>query len=316
MGSDLSETAKSLCEQIADDDVGVDQIEDQLETVMEYGVSVDEAANTVLGRYETADDGPSNKQVDAADIPDEGDDSWISVVAEVVILWSSDSDLVAQTGLLADDSGTIKFTLWEASADSLPTLEEGKAYRFEGVVTDEYQGNYSVNINSSTDIESVDKSFDTDSSQSLGGAIVSIKDGSGLIKRCPEEDCSRTLNSGRCADHGSVDGEFDLRIKAVLDDGTETYDLVMNDGVTEDLTGVTMEEAQKIAKEELDRSAVANLFEEQLVGEYLQVAADPVYGLQVVQSIEDLDEPTDPEEVLIRARSTAVTEDALPEASS
>jgi replication factor A1 len=293
MGSDLSETAKSLCEQIADDDVGVDQIEDQLETVMEYGVSVDEAANTVLGRYETADDGPSNKQVDAADIPDEGDDSWISVVADVVILWSS-----------------------EASADSLPTLEEGKAYRFEGVVTDEYQGNYSVNINSSTDIESVDKSFDTDSSQSLGGAIVSIKDGSGLIKRCPEEDCSRTLNSGRCADHGSVDGEFDLRIKAVLDDGTETYDLVMNDGVTEDLTGVTMEEAQKIAKEELDRSAVADLFEEQLVGEYLQVAADPVYGLQVVQSIEDLDEPTDPEEVLIRARSTAVTEDALPEASS
>ncbi|EMA48886.1 replication factor A [Halococcus thailandensis JCM 13552] len=35
----------------------------------------------------------------------------------------------------------------------LPDLEEGETYRFESVVTDEYEGRYSVKLTSETEIE-------------------------------------------------------------------------------------------------------------------------------------------------------------------
>jgi hypothetical protein len=63
-----------------------------------------------------------------------------------------------------------------------------------------------------------------DNERTMEGALVDIKDGSGLIKRCPDEDCTRVIRNGRCSEHGDVSGEFDLRIKGVLDDGEQAQD--------------------------------------------------------------------------------------------
>jgi len=38
------------------------------------------------------------------------------------------------------------------------------------------------------------------------GALVDVQSGSGLIKRCPEEDCTRVLQNGRCSEHGEGEG--------------------------------------------------------------------------------------------------------------
>ena len=71
-------------------------------------------------------------------------DQMIDVVAEFVELWEPRSETIAQIGLLGDESSRLKFVKW-VSAD-LPELAEGKTYRFQNVVTDEYQGRYSVSL--------------------------------------------------------------------------------------------------------------------------------------------------------------------------
>jgi len=45
-----------------------------------------------------------------------------------------------------------------------------------------------------------------------------------IIKRCPE--CNRQTKSGACAEHGKVEGIYDLRIKAVCDNGIEIRELL------------------------------------------------------------------------------------------
>lgn len=78
-------------------------------------------------------------------------DNWIDVKAEVDQLWEPSTDSIAQAGLLSSRSGSIKFVSWVTS--DLPELEEGETYRLENVVTDEYEGRYSVKLTSETEIE-------------------------------------------------------------------------------------------------------------------------------------------------------------------
>jgi replication factor A1 len=77
-------------------------------------------------------------------------ENWLDVRVEVDQLWEPHSDSIAQVGLLADSSGRVKFTAWETS--NLPALEEGEIYDLENVVTDEYEGKYSVKLTSTTEI--------------------------------------------------------------------------------------------------------------------------------------------------------------------
>ena len=49
---------------------------------------------------------------------------------------------------------------------------------------------------------------------STKGIIVSIRDDSGLIQRCPE--CRRVLRDGVCQDHGAQDGQEDVRLRLVM----------------------------------------------------------------------------------------------------
>lgn len=80
-------------------------------------------------------------------------DEWIDLEVRVLELWSPNSDSVAQVGLLGDSSGVTKFVSWAAS--NVPRLEEGASYSLSTVVTDEYDGRFSVNLNSKTDVEEI-----------------------------------------------------------------------------------------------------------------------------------------------------------------
>jgi replication factor A1 len=132
---------------------------------------------------------------------------------------------------------------------------------------------------------------------------VDIQSGSGLIKRCPDEDCTRVLQNGRCSEHGEVEGEFDLRIKGVLDDGEEVTEVIFDQEATEALTGITLEEAKEHAMDALDTTVVADDMREQLLGRYFSVTG-PTFGRYVLaDEQEELSGPIDPEPTLIRARS-------------
>jgi replication factor A1 len=306
--SDLRDHAERIHAQFSDQlDVSVDDVHERLQTLVEdYSVPVDEARRSVESTYlEEAgmerDDlgGGDNDLVRAADI--DADEQWIDMRVKCVDIWEPGHESIGQVGLLGDESGTVRFVAFETS--DLPELEEGVSYRLGNVVTDEYQGRYSVKLNRTTDIQRLDEEIEVgDDAAELEGALVDIQRGSGLIKRCPEADCTRVLQNGRCSEHGEVDGEFDLRIKGVLDDGESVEEVIFDREATEALTGIDLEEAKEMAMDALDTTVVADEMRASVLGRYYRVRG-PTFGRYLlVDEFERLG-PVDTEDALIKARS-------------
>ncbi|RQG86932.1 replication factor A [Natrarchaeobius halalkaliphilus] len=307
--SDVRQHAADIHEQFSDHiDVTVEEIEERLHTLVdEYKVPTDEARRSVTNHYleeaglehEDISSG-SSQRVSVEDV--EEPEQWVDLTAKVIELWDPRSDAVAQVGLLGDPTGTIKFTKWAKS--DLPSLEEGGVYELGNVVTDEYQGRYSVKLNSTTVIEELDEEIEVgDDTSEIEGALVDMQSGSGLIKRCPKEDCTRVLQNGRCNEHGEVEGEFDLRIKAVVDDGIDAHEVIFDKDATEELTGLSLEEAKDMAMDALDTTVVADEIADDIVGTYYRIEG-PTFGRYVLaDDVEELGGPTDAESLLIRARS-------------
>jgi replication factor A1 len=310
--TDLRTEAEQIHDQFEDRlDITVEDVLERLETLVEeYKVPATEARRSVTNTYLDqagmerdelgGGGGGGNETVQVADV--DAPEEWVDLTAKVVDLWDAQSDAVAQVGLLGDETGTIKFTKWSKS--DLPSLEEGQVYHLRNVVTDEYQGRFSVKLNRTTQIEERDADIEVgDQDVTTEGALVDIQSGSGLIKRCPEEDCTRVLQNGRCSEHGEVEGEFDLRIKGVLDDGDEVTEVIFDQAATEELTGIELEEAKEMAMDALDTSIVADEMREDLLGQYYRVTGPTMGRYLLANETEALHEPADAEAALIRARS-------------
>lgn len=307
--TDVPTRATELHAEIAEHvDVTVDEVEDRLDTLVnDYQVPMDESVRSVRRHYldeagveADAISSATNQDVSLADIREP--DQWIDVDVKVVELWEPRSDSIDQVGLVGDPSGTLKFTKWATS--DLPRLEEGTSYRLRNVVTDEYQGNYSIKLNRTTEIEALDTEVEVgDDATEIVGALVDIQSGSGLIKRCPEENCTRVLQNGRCSEHGEVDGEFDLRIKGVIDDGETVQEVIFDLETTESVSDISLDEAQQMAMDALDTSVVADEIEDRTLGRYYRIQGPRMGRYVLADSVERLGAPEDAESVLIRARS-------------
>ncbi|SIR54555.1 replication factor A1 [Haladaptatus litoreus] len=307
--TDVRQHAEEIHEQFSDHlDVTVDDVASRLDSLVnEYKVPMEEARRSVTSHYldeaglerdDIRTGGTSDVQVE--DI--ETDEQWVNLTAKVVDLWEPRSDSVGQVGLLGDETGTIKFTKWAKS--DLPELEEDKVYRLGNVVTDEYQGRYSVKLNRTTNVEELDTDIEVgDNATEVEGALIDIQSGSGLIKRCPKEDCTRVLQNGRCSEHGEQEGEFDLRIKGVVDDGNDVHEVIFNEEATENLTGIELEEAKQMAMDALDTTVVADEMREKTLGYYYRVSGPTMGRYVLANDVEQLSGPVDAEAALIKARS-------------
>ncbi len=142
-----------------------------------------------------------------------------------------------------------------------------------------------------------------DNTTEIEGALIDIQSGSGLIKRCPMEDCTRVLQNGRCSEHGEVEGEFDLRIKGVLDSGSEVHEVIFNREMTEEFADITLDEAKERAMDALDTTVVADDISEDVLGQYYRVSGPELGRYVLVDEYEKLGARMDFEEVLITARS-------------
>jgi replication factor A1 len=229
---------------------------------------------------------PSSKSAQPAKVVEINEPGqWVDLTVKVAQLWETNSESISQSGLVGDETGTIKFVKW-AKAD-LPDLVEGKSYRLINLVTDEFQGRYSVKLNRTSQIEPLDVDIEIGSvAAEFSGALVDVQKGSGLIKRCPV--CKRSLSKGVCSDHGKVDGTYDLRIKAVLDDGRRVQDVLMNRETTERLVNLTLEEAKQMAMEALDHEIVRSVIESKLMGRYYSITGPRVDRYLLVESIREL----------------------------
>ena len=296
----VQSTSGSIVEQFqnnADVEIDSEDVRSRMNTLVdEYQVPENEArrsvVNSLLDEHDIDQDafyasGSGNDLVQVDDI--DQSEQWVDLEVEVDQLWEPNAESMAQVGLLADESGRIKFISWEKS--SLPELEEGQAYRLSNVVTDEYEGRYSVKLNRTTEIEALDQEIDTGAANEpvvSEGAFVAIRPGSGLIKRCPEEDCTRTVQDGSCSAHGVVDGEFDLRIKAVFDDGHDIEAVIFDAEATEAVSGMTLDEATDMAMDALDPGVVEDELRERLVGRYFEIEGPEVGDYHLVNEVAEI----------------------------
>jgi replication factor A1 len=115
------------------------------------------------------------------------------------------------------------------------------------------------------EINSRDSMFDV----STAGNLVSVRPGSGIISRCPE--CGRVIQKGNCRVHGKVEGIRDMRIKAVLDDGTGSMSVMFPRELAEMIYGKTLEEAEQLMFSDVSKDAVYEDLRRFLTGRYLAV---------------------------------------------
>jgi replication factor A1 len=193
-----------------------------------------------------------------------------------------DGETTIREGVLGDESARLPFTDWQRR----DALSEGATLRLADVYVREFRGVPQVNLTEFTEVETLDREVEVPESAprlsvaeavSSGGLfdvevvanVIGVRDGSGLIERCPE--CSRVVQNGQCRAHGEVDAEDDLRVKAILDDGTETLTAVLDNKITAAVYGGGLADARAAATEAMDRGVVQESIAESIVGRAYRV---------------------------------------------
>jgi replication factor A1 len=194
-----------------------------------------------------------------------------SVRVKMVQEWEARSDRILQTGLVGDPTGTIKFTIWKEEGRE-PLVPE-TVYDIYYATVDEYNGRLSLVLNSGTVVPDEGAELEIGAGgRVFSGAIVHIGQGSGLVKRCPVEGCNRVLSrQNYCPIHEiQPDFRYDLRIKAVLDDGVSTKNILMQRETTETVAGLTLDEAVDLAENSpLGMDEVFLRIQSSVMGRYL-----------------------------------------------
>ncbi|MBE6524121.1 MAG: single-stranded DNA-binding protein [Thermoplasmata archaeon] len=162
------------------------------------------------------------------------------------------------SGIIADDSGKIQFSAWSDFG-----IKEGESLCIKNAYIRSWKGIPQLNLGDRCEVSRVDavtNVVDTSTNKktvdeisrigggldiTLDGLVVDVRQGSGIIRRCPQ--CNRSMLNGACTTHGMVEGIMDLRLKVVIDDGTGAIGAIINRADTEKLTGVTLQAAQGLA---------------------------------------------------------------------
>lgn len=193
-----------------------------------------------------------------------------SVRAKFIQEWEVSHDRMLQSGLLGDESGTVKFVIWKEEGKE--RLVPGTVYSIYYALVDEYQGRISLNLTTATVLPEEGDIQVSGGEGVFAGALVHVAPGSGLIKRCPVEGCNRVLSrQNYCPVHEIQPGFlYDLRIKGWLDNGRETREILVQREVTEQLTGISLHEAKELAENNpLGMDEVFLRVRERILGRYL-----------------------------------------------
>ncbi len=178
-----------------------------------------------------------------------------------------DGETEILSGVLADETARLPFTDWQPR----PEVAEGAQLRLEDVYVREFRGVPSVNLTEFTTVAPADVTVSDEAPRlsvreavdtggmydvTVVGNVLEVRDGSGLIQRCPE--CGRLVQNDQCRSHGQVDPEDDLRVKAIVDDGTDTVTAILGTELTKEIYGGTLADALDAARDAMDREVVAD----------------------------------------------------------
>lgn len=209
------------------------------------------------------------------------------------------------SGVLADETGKLPFTSWI----EIPGIDIGSIIRIEGAQIRMFRGMLSVNILNSTKVSSIEPedarklAFTFESAGKdpapiriegivskgimfdviTAGNVISVRPGSGIISRCLE--CGRAIQKASCRVHGNVESLKDMRIKAILDDGTGSISVMFPREFSESIYGKTLEEAEKLMFSNVSKNAVYEDLRYSLTGRHIAVrgnSSKSEYGISFV----------------------------------
>ena len=190
------------------------------------------------------------------------------------------------SGDVADPTGKCRTSMWESPPfdfESTPVV-----VRIKGARVRAWQGVPDITVDNSSQVEilaaapwgddvdlannfvSVELDELSSGASRVGisteGTIVSIREDSGIIYRCTE--CRRVLRDGECATHGSQEGDMDVRLRMVLDNGKSTISLIVNKTATESLLGMSQADISSNVSENGSMQFIQDL-RERLLGRKL-----------------------------------------------
>ncbi|MFA6805409.1 MAG: single-stranded DNA-binding protein [Candidatus Methanomethylophilaceae archaeon] len=207
------------------------------------------------------------------------------------------------SGLIADDTGKIQYSAWNDFS-----LKEGETICAKNAYIRSWKGIPQLNLGDRCEVSRVDDNFGQIEEAptqktiadivriggaldvSVSGTVVDIRAGSGLIKRCPE--CKRSILNDECTTHGKVEPVFDLRMKLIVDDGTGALSTIVNCADTEKLTGITLENAEQLAKARGDMDSVSREMAQMMIMKRITVRGNVMsdeYGPMMIVHDAEID---------------------------
>ncbi|MDD4307743.1 MAG: hypothetical protein PHU53_02920 [Thermoplasmata archaeon] len=203
------------------------------------------------------------------------------------------------SGIIADETGKVSFTCWGSSK-----MKDGDVILVNSGYLRKWRGMPQFNFDASNVEKSKEKmpaGVDLEKPStvtveylsrvggmvdaSINGAILDVREGSGLVFRCP--DCNRALQKNVCRIHGEKEGTPDLRTKAVLDDGTGALNVILNRDITERLLGKSLDKCMKEASKAMDQGIIKDQLFEKLVARPVCVTGNVTsdeFGLMMIAS--------------------------------
>ncbi|MDP6639910.1 MAG: hypothetical protein QGH90_01130 [Candidatus Poseidoniaceae archaeon] len=212
-------------------------------------------------------------------------------------------------GQLVDPTGQCKSSMWcevDFTEDELPIM-----LRLENTRIRAWQGIPDVTIDDASQITRLEQEpwgdispenhvvaaelrDLADSGSRVGietsGTVVSIRNDSGIIWRCPE--CRRALREDNCQVHGAVQGNRDVRVRLVIDDGHSNGSVIIGSEPTFAFLETDMAGFEDTMGE-LGQFGFAQSLRDRLLGRQLKVGGRTIVDEQgmmiIANSIETVD---------------------------
>ncbi len=203
------------------------------------------------------------------------------------------------SGIMADETGKVSFTCW-----GVAKFKEGDIVKVNSGYLRKWRGMPQLNFDAAAVEKSKEKmpsSVDLEKpaaitvdylsrvggmvDAAINGVILDVREGSGLVFRCPE--CNRALQKNICRVHGEQEGKPDLRIKAIVDDGTGALNVIMNKDITERLLGKSLDKCLKEATKAMDQGIIKDQLFNRLVAKPVCVTGNVTsdeFGLMMIAS--------------------------------
>lgn len=264
---------------------------------------------SLMPEFKGTGGGGSFKPAQLCKISDIGDATGnISVVARILTMETREVNVSGEmkdvmSGTIADETGKVSFTCWGKAK-----VKEGGAIKVNSGYLRKWRGMPQLNFDASNVEKSEEKLPKATElakpvtvtinhlarvggmvDAAVDGVILDVRQGSGLVFRCPE--CNRVLQKNICRVHDEVEGTPDLRTKAVLDDGSGAMTVILNRVISERLLGKSLDQCMKEAKKKMDHSIIHDQLFEKLVAQPVTIMGNVTsdeFGLMMIASGTDI----------------------------